>query len=235
MAGTPRKSQQAPFSATQAMKQLETRLSKGLTSRGKTKKMIDDAEQATNELSSTKRVKYIKFLHEVRTTCGPECATLCAIGLGQTKIAHMSRANLSALLSLLQKLDTTVYLNTGLSDIVPHAWKVSKIPARPTDRSLSGYFSFSFIPPPNMQTLEDFLSIRVLQHLNDGPIRALEQHKLLQGTEAIAMRLPRIAAEDLLLIIEIGSAQEIAAELFPERVYSACCKLEASFAWSVCH
>jgi hypothetical protein len=218
--------QNVPLSAAQAMACLTLTLSRTLEYRGKTRKMIDDAQQAwsLDQQSSPERRKYIGYLHDIQRKCGPECATLCAISLGQTKIAHMSRANLDSLLSLLQTNVDMVISNRRLKRIIPEEWKNHNAPPRPAMRSSDGYYKYNFISNCNMHRIPDYLSTSLLQHWQDSPIRALESKQSLLGTESIELRLPRTAEEDIFLFVEIGSAQAVIKELALKQVDSRCCK-----------
>lgn len=51
---------------------------------------------------------YQEFLNDVKTQCGPECALLCAIGLGKHKISNLRVDERVSLLGLLKQEKSTL-------------------------------------------------------------------------------------------------------------------------------
>jgi hypothetical protein len=63
--------------------------------------------------------------------------------------------------------------------------------------------------------------------MDDSALRAWEMRRSSIGTEVVRTDVPLSAFEDCLMFLEVGSAQDIIAELFPpdkRTPHPSCCK-----------
>ncbi|KAB2099596.1 hypothetical protein AG0111_0g12097 [Alternaria gaisen] len=216
---------QIALSATEAWVKLEKVLSRPIKGR-KVQTQVNDAKNILRESpDNAKRKKYQGFLFEVLRRCGPGLVVLCAIGLGQAQIANMNVLNRSSLLGILEK-KKGLPLVENLNGVVPNELKdiyVASHP-RPTERNRDQYHIYKFATM-DMTVFSRYFPPRLLQFMDDRALRAWEMRKSSTGTETVRTDVPWSAFEDCLMFLEVGSAQDVIAELFPpgQRIPSPSC------------
>ncbi|KAF1354393.1 hypothetical protein EJ07DRAFT_158545 [Lizonia empirigonia] len=216
-----KRQRQIPLSATAAWKRLENTLSRPIEGR-KVRTQINDAKDLLDEAPTGKRKKYQAFLLDVLRRCGPAFVVLCAIGLGQAQIANMNTISRSSLLGTLEKKKGHALVKR-LESIVPSGLKDIHVTSRPrpAERSRDQYHIYKFATI-DMPVFSRYFPPRLLQDIDDSALRAWEMRKSSTGTEIVRTDVPWSAFEDCLMFLEVGSAQDIIALLFPPDKRTPC-------------